>query len=105
MSHSRSTTTASNGRSHSTRKPPKKQQQVNGTVPSQDFDFESANAKFNKEQILHSMYKREKDAANNDLKDEVIIPEEPIVYYDKNKSFFDDISCEAKERAEGKKSR
>ncbi|KAL1923163.1 uncharacterized protein VTP21DRAFT_9539 [Calcarisporiella thermophila] len=54
-------------------------------VPNSDFDFESANAKFNKEEMV-----RENES------EVVLIPSEN--FYDKKKSFFDNISCELKER-------
>lgn len=63
-------------------------------VPPQDFDFASANAKFNKST----------KPADNEVEtkepEEVFIPEAPPgTYYDKKKSFFDDISSEVKERS------
>ena len=109
-------------------------------VPLQDFDFASSNAKFDKEQILRSLYtnnsnnhhnnignnKNNRNKGNKEKEDQtnkknnkkkaqqesqqrqqqqvqIVIPE-PDSYYDKSKSFFDDISCDAKERAELKKS-
>ncbi|KAF7728618.1 hypothetical protein EC973_005845 [Apophysomyces ossiformis] len=74
------------------------------TVPSQDFDFVSSNAKFNKEDALRDINKKNptKESANTTEVDHVSIPE-PDVFYDKNKSFFDDISCEAKERSDAEK--
>jgi protein LSM14 len=79
-------------------------------VPQSDFDFESSNAKFNKEEIVKEVVKK---IHPNDLKEEepvdghgeeeeeedfLIPPAES--YYDRSKSFFDNISCETKERME-----
>ncbi|KAI9359304.1 Scd6-like Sm domain-containing protein [Zopfochytrium polystomum] len=57
-------------------------------VPASDYDFESANAKFDKSAVASS------DAAET--------PAEPQEFYNK-KNFFDDISCEAKDRANGER--
>ncbi|CAG8598104.1 15543_t:CDS:2 [Dentiscutata erythropus] len=82
-------------------------------VPQSDFDFESSNAKFNKDELVKEVVK--KIIPNHDLKeencadgielgpeeeeDDVVIPPAES-YYDKAKSFFDNISCETKERME-----
>ncbi|CAG8540027.1 1511_t:CDS:2 [Racocetra fulgida] len=82
-------------------------------VPQSDFDFESSNAKFNKDELVKEVVK--KIIPNHDLKEEncadglelgpeeeeeeVLIPPAET-YYDKAKSFFDNISCETKERLE-----
>ncbi|CEP17787.1 hypothetical protein [Parasitella parasitica] len=63
-------------------------------IPKSDFDFESSNAKFDK----NSMNSIEDMVGSND--ENVVIPE-PDHFYDKKKSFFDDISCESKEYQEG----
>ncbi|KAI8137230.1 Scd6-like Sm domain-containing protein [Fennellomyces sp. T-0311] len=84
------------------RRPSTKRQSRNGSnvVPMQDFDFASSNAKFDKEQVLRSLFIEEDTKADED---EVVIPEADT-YYDKSKSFFDDISCDVKERVSLKKS-
>lgn len=86
-----------------------------------DFDFESANAQFNKEEIdreFHSKLKLkdekpEKAAVNGEDKgdsgvetlnsegnaDEGGEALTPNVYYDKSKSFFDNISCDDSRKA------
>ncbi|GBC04162.1 hypothetical protein RclHR1_05540015 [Rhizophagus clarus] len=79
-------------------------------VPQSDFDFESSNAKFNKEEIVKEVVKK---IHPNDQKEEEPVDghgeeeeEEDILippaesFYDRNKSFFDNISCETKERLE-----
>ncbi|CAG8471229.1 16669_t:CDS:2 [Funneliformis caledonium] len=79
-------------------------------VPQSDFDFESSNAKFNKEEIVKEVVKK---THPHDQKEEEILDgqgeeeeEEDILippaesYYDRSKSFFDNISCETKERLE-----
>lgn len=79
-------------------------------VPQSDFDFESSNAKFNKEEIVKEVIKK---THPHDQKEEEIIDghgeeeeEEDFLippaesYYDRSKSFFDNISCETKERLE-----
>ncbi|KAI8504465.1 Protein LSM14 A [Branchiostoma belcheri] len=89
-----------------------------------DFDFESANAQFDKDALSKEMEEklkitdkdkvvngtteeREKDVSDSGNETQVSEQqpeeEEDEVYYDKTKSFFDNISCEASER--GKKSR
>ncbi|KAL1921935.1 uncharacterized protein VTP21DRAFT_10577 [Calcarisporiella thermophila] len=70
-------------------------------VPTSDFDFESANAKFDKSEIVRKAttetggHVAEEDGAGGQSNDVVEIPSEP--FYDKKKSFFDNISCESKE--------
>ncbi|KAH8556776.1 Scd6-like Sm domain-containing protein [Umbelopsis sp. PMI_123] len=73
-------------------------------IPNSDFDFETSNAKFNKDSIIKEVtHPHEEDvtadqSATHD-EEEVIIPPADD-YYNKTKSFFDNISCEAKERSE-----
>ncbi|RKF58946.1 putative g2 m phase checkpoint control protein [Erysiphe neolycopersici] len=67
-------------------------------VPTEDFDFQSANAKFNKEDLI-------KEAASASPISKSGIHESPIemerpVTYNKATSFFDNISSEAKDRQE-----
>ncbi|PUU80928.1 Scd6-like Sm domain-domain-containing protein [Tuber borchii] len=84
-------------------------------VPSTDYDFASANAKFNKQDLVKEVIaggEGERVAhpetpangtngyADGNSKDEVVIP--PAKFYNRGSSFFDNISCENKERAEAK---
>ncbi|ROV97447.1 hypothetical protein VMCG_06834 [Cytospora schulzeri] len=70
-------------------------------VPDSDYDFEGANAKFNKEDMV-----KERIAGSpitedpQDLEGEVekAVSGEPKEAYNKTKSFFDNISSEAKDR-------
>jgi len=57
-----------------------------------DFNFDEANARFNKEKILE-------EVAASDKQHETVV-EEPA--YNKESSFFDNISCEATDRKDGK---
>ena len=82
-------------------------------VPTTDFDFESANAKFNKEDVAKEATTSpaatpgtEADAATsnglddavaNNADEEVVIPKADQVY-DRKTSFFDNISSEAKDK-------
>lgn len=61
-------------------------------IPDTDFDFQSSNAKFDKNE-LDQEHKASADYDSDDLTKEN--------YYEKSTSFFDNISCEAKDRAEG----
>ena len=69
-------------------------------VPASDFDFESSNAKFNKQDLVKEAIAGsplgEKPSVSSPSAVEV-----PALGYNKTKSFFDDISSESKERAEG----
>ncbi|XP_035678739.1 protein LSM14 homolog B-like isoform X1 [Branchiostoma floridae] len=92
-----------------------------------DFDFESANAQFDKDALSKEMEEKLKISKTKTDKDKVVNgtteekekdvsdsgnetqvseqqqeEEDEEIYYDKTKSFFDNISCEASER--GKKS-
>ncbi|KAK0389895.1 hypothetical protein NLU13_3468 [Sarocladium strictum] len=74
-------------------------------VPDSDFDFMQSNAKFNKQDIVKEAVAGSPPAEtpNGDGTPE---PEEPVtasgaqVAYNKSSSFFDNISSEARERAE-----
>jgi protein LSM14 len=88
-----------------------------------EFDFETANAQFDKEQIEKEL--KEKltigDKSDKELKSpsshgaehdgggppsaDEEEEEDTTMYYDKTKSFFDNISCEASERAKGSNNR
>ncbi|KAG5455678.1 MAG: Scd6-like Sm domain-containing protein [Olpidium bornovanus] len=70
-------------------------------LPTQDFDFESSNAKFDKGQLVKEVGNTAEDAIfdaerADDGEGSSPAPQ-PVVYYDKS-SFFDNISCETKER-------
>ncbi|XP_018362773.1 PREDICTED: protein LSM14 homolog A-like isoform X2 [Trachymyrmex cornetzi] len=75
-----------------------------------DYDFEQANTQF--EELRSQLAKTKIDGTDNEKKDdsgnetgagEGEPEEEPeIVHYDKSKSFFDNISCEAVERSKGR---
>lgn len=73
-------------------------------VPVTDFDFESANAKFNKqglvkEAIAGSPVVENSSNGPNNTENEAIIPTGPS--YNKASSFFDDLSSEIKDRESG----
>ncbi|CAO3639507.1 unnamed protein product [Cunninghamella blakesleeana] len=93
----------SSGHTNGTRNQTGKQQQrIN--IPQSDFDFESSNAKFSKNELLKELMGGSKEEVetnntNTEINEEtVIIPPSDEEFYDKNKSFFDNISCESKER-------
>lgn len=81
-----------------------------------DFDFESSNARFKKEEIEEELHnklgltlnisegedKRE-PSVSADTKDLLEATSPTTVYYDKGKSFFDSISCEANDRDKNRK--
>ncbi|KAI9340705.1 Scd6-like Sm domain-containing protein [Pilaira anomala] len=64
------------------------------SIPTSEFDFEAANAKFDKSEIV------KKDHEEVDDEEEEIEIPAPDEFYDKTSSFFDNISCESKERNE-----
>lgn len=81
-----------------------------------EFDFESANAQFDKENIEkelkeklslgdkdHGISNGDKDGSADENDDEE--DGDHHLFYDKSKSFFDNISCEATDRAKGTSSR
>ncbi|RFU33366.1 hypothetical protein B7463_g2944, partial [Scytalidium lignicola] len=75
-------------------------------VPTTDYDFESANAKFNKgdlvkEAIAGSPLGETQNASAPEANGDSGKPALPVPGYNKSTSFFDNISSEAKERAEG----
>ncbi|XP_048734988.1 protein LSM14 homolog A-like isoform X4 [Ostrea edulis] len=81
-----------------------------------EFDFEEANAQFDKDEIERELKEKltigeKKESVNGEKEDSVENGEEEgpeeddELYYDKSKSFFDNISCEATERAKGKSTR
>ncbi|KAL7309815.1 hypothetical protein PS15m_010654 [Mucor circinelloides] len=65
------------------------------TIPNSEFDFEASNAKFDKSEVV----KKEGEEVNDEEAEEIEIPQ-PDEFYDKTSSFFDNISCESKERNE-----
>jgi protein LSM14 len=78
----------------------------------QDYDFESANAKFNKEEIAKEVAAAQTTITTNGT-DETSPPPGPSAaqlasalndekFYDKKSSFFDNISCENKDRTAAK---
>ncbi|XP_031570367.1 protein LSM14 homolog A-like [Actinia tenebrosa] len=76
-----------------------------------EYDFESANAKFHKEEMEEEWHKKLGPALT--LTDDVEVEgeeqnaaqsPEPTRYYDKGSSFFDSISCEAKDRDKNRRS-
>ena len=87
-------------------------------IPAGDFDFESANAKFNKQDLIREVIASEDApalvstngsttngaplAVEEEAKDRGAAALQPDGFYSKKKSFFDNISCENKERAEAK---
>lgn len=64
-------------------------------IPNSEFDFEASNAKFDKSEVV----KKDGEEANDEEAEEIEIPQ-PDEFYDKTSSFFDNISCESKERNE-----
>lgn len=70
-------------------------------VPESDYDFATANAKFNKEDVVKERIAGSPIAESpQDLEGEVekAVSGEPKEAYNKTKSFFDNISSEAKDR-------
>ncbi|XP_068724461.1 protein LSM14 homolog A-B-like [Montipora capricornis] len=75
-----------------------------------EFDFESSNAKFNKEEIEEELQQKlhenlritneDENAVNGTFEADLIQDraQSPVSYYDSSKSFFDSISCEAMDR-------
>ncbi|KAL4234341.1 Protein LSM14 A [Mactra antiquata] len=76
-----------------------------------EFDFESSNAQFDKEEIERELkQKLTLTDDNSKVNGEKTVEnggdeEDDECFYDKSKSFFDNISCEATDRAKGKQSR
>lgn len=72
-------------------------------VPDADFDFAQSNAKFNKEDVVKEATgspANEPPSAPPAEGSEPVDGAAPVVAYNKSRSFFDNISSEAKERAE-----
>ncbi|SMQ47346.1 unnamed protein product [Zymoseptoria tritici ST99CH_3D7] len=86
--------------------------QKNIEVPKEDFDFQSANAKFNKQELVKEAIATGEpvngdaaDPSSNgaDADDEdIVIPAKPTADkgYDKKSSFFDNISSDLKDRTQ-----
>ena len=103
------------GRAGRVSRPHGEQQTRKIEVPKTDYDFATANAKFNKQDLVKEAIATgsplEDGQVAEDLTDESAIDStsrhnsEPVVIppapgYNKNSSFFDNISSEAKERAD-----
>lgn len=72
-------------------------------VPDSDFDFQAGNAKFNKQDLVKEAIAGSPLAeASNGPPTELAQPDEaiPPIAYNKTRSFFDNISSEAKDRAD-----
>ena len=72
-------------------------------VPDSDFDFQTSNAKFNKQDLVKEAIAGGSPLGEtaNGAEAEAEEPEESVpVAYNKTKSFFDNISSESKDRAE-----
>uniref|UniRef100_A0AC34PZK1 Uncharacterized protein n=1 Tax=Panagrolaimus sp. JU765 TaxID=591449 RepID=A0AC34PZK1_9BILA len=86
--------------------------QRNGHRPRQqlkfdsDYDFEKANEQFREtlDSIVQTLEASKLDV-DDGSSDNTSIKEESDDYYNKSTSFFDNISCEAREKEEGKSSR
>lgn len=76
-----------------------------------EFDFESSNAQFDKEEIERELKQKLTLDDSSKVNGEKTVEngeggeEDDECFYDKSKSFFDNISCEASDRAKGKQSR
>ena len=69
-------------------------------VPTTDFDFEESNAKFNKQDLVKEAIAGS-PLGENPPSASPTEPDVPVTGYNKTTSFFDNISSESKERAEG----
>lgn len=71
-------------------------------VPDSDFDFMQSNAKFNKEDVVKEAIAGGSPLpeTSNDADPEDLEPESNPAAYNKTRSFFDNISSEAKDRAD-----
>ena len=68
-----------------------------------DYDFEKANEKFKEtlESIVQAMEASKIDAEDASSENASVKEDVTEGFYDKNSSFFDNISCEAREKEEG----
>ncbi|KAL3859932.1 hypothetical protein ACJMK2_010112 [Sinanodonta woodiana] len=96
-------------------RPPSARGRPNSSRPPQEstlkfegeFDFESANAQFDKEELERELRRKltiDETKVNGDNEENGLDEEEPV-FYDKTKSFFDNISCETTEREQGRSTR
>ncbi|ELR08814.1 hypothetical protein VC83_00749 [Pseudogymnoascus destructans] len=69
-------------------------------VPKDDFDFESSNAKFNKQDLVKEAIAGT-SPAESPIEDAATESNAATGSYNKSSSFFDDLSSESKDRAEG----
>jgi protein LSM14 len=69
------------------------------SIPTSEFDFEASNAKFDKSEIVKKDHHEAETAEAEEQEEEIEIPQSDE-FYDKTSSFFDNISCESKERNE-----
>ena len=75
-------------------------------VPDSDFDFAQSNAKFNREEIAKEaiagspLTEHVSEPFEQTPEDEVASDGNPAIAYNKTRSFFDNISSEAKDRAD-----
>jgi protein LSM14 len=70
-------------------------------VPKDDFDFESSNAKFNKDDLVKEAIAGSPLGEHEEEEEVPLSASQPTVSYNKASSFFDDLSSEIKDRAEG----
>ena len=73
-------------------------------VPKDDFDFESSNAKFNKQDLVKEAIAGAPVGelpATSQVEEAAPEASVPAASYNKASSFFDDLSSESKDRAEG----
>ncbi|XP_013789304.1 protein LSM14 homolog B-like isoform X2 [Limulus polyphemus] len=68
-----------------------------------EYDFEQANAEFQEleNKLARTKIDDKKDDSGNETQAGDVQDEDDVVYYDRSKSFFDNISCEALERSKG----
>ncbi|WYZ36780.1 hypothetical protein EsH8_II_000286 [Colletotrichum jinshuiense] len=83
-----------------------RQGQAKVDVPDSDFDFAQANAKFNKDDLVKEaiagspLGETPTNGSATDLPTPEVTSTNPPIAYNKTRSFFDNISSEAKDRAE-----
>ncbi|XP_022256792.1 protein LSM14 homolog B-like isoform X2 [Limulus polyphemus] len=68
-----------------------------------EYDFEQANAEFQEleNKLAKTKLDDKKDDSGNETQAGDVQDDDDVVYYDRSKSFFDNISCEALERSKG----
>jgi protein LSM14 len=67
-------------------------------VPRADFDFEQSNAKFDKSQLQQEFRKMSFSNGSETVQAPVVPDPSAEAYYNKGKSFFDNISCESNDK-------